>query len=192
MKQSCITCNKTEEIIDLTEDKSELTKLESIISRLFGNEFKRKFARRGKMKESGNNQLLWYLNEKLKKQKGDIYDNYYKVYSIDEEHESSNGFSIPSKPLNACVVFKGHASYDVPHELMHVLGLYHTFTHKDLKDFHVKDKMLNNAEITYKAAETDNIMDYGDWDEPAAIKGISTFCWQWKILREKLEEVNND
>jgi len=127
-------------------------------------EFKEKFveSQGNTIKFDGN--ILKYLNSKLDSK----YKNYFKVYSIDETCREAIGFSVDK--TNACIVFRGHYDDTVPHELLHAMGLEHTFCAKE---------NFPNAKYTYKAKTTDNVMDYSD------LVGISTFCWQWKIMNPK-------
>jgi hypothetical protein len=89
-----------------------------------------------KIKSSG---LIVYLNSKLdekyKNEKGaGKYANYFKIYSINEkEEDQSMGFSVVG--TNTCVIFKGCDTLTVPHELLHALGLSHTFVHKDVAKY---------------------------------------------------------
>ena len=54
----------------------------------------------------------------------------------------------------------------IPHELMHALGLEHTFEEKDHP----------NKEHIFREGSTENYMDYNNTKE-------TTFKWQWDILR---------
>ena len=60
------------------------------------------------------------------------------------------------------------------HELLHALGLYHSFSHRN------KHTFLKN--------KTDNIMDYSDVG-PEKIPVIATWQFQWNILHENLPTV---
>lgn len=56
------------------------------------------------------------------------------------------------------------------HELLHAIGLYHTFD--------------NDSSITFKKFNTDNIMDY--YSTVTAIIAKQTYKWQWEILKNKI------
>ena len=56
---------------------------------------------------------------------------------------------------------------EIPHELMHALGLEHTFEEKDHP----------NKEHIFRQGSTKNYMDYNNTKE-------TTFKWQWDILRK--------
>ena len=55
---------------------------------------------------------------------------------------------------------------EIPHELMHALGLEHTF----------EEKEHPNKEHIFRQGSTKNYMDYNNTKE-------TTFKWQWDILR---------
>ena len=56
---------------------------------------------------------------------------------------------------------------EIPHELMHALGLEHTF----------EEKEHPNKEHIFRKGSTENYMDYDNTKE-------TTFKWQWDILRK--------
>jgi hypothetical protein len=115
-------------------------------------------------------ELLNYLNSELNKY-DNKYNSYFKIYSIGESRiTGSAGFTVLG--TKASILFQGHPKTTHAHELLHSLGLPHTFVAKEIKP---------NAEFTYKAKKTDNIMDYS---HTASIERISTFYWQWKIMFE--------
>ena len=60
------------------------------------------------------------------------------------------------------------------HELLHALGLYHSFS--DLNQH------------TFEEYKTDNIMDYSDVG-PEKIPVIATWQFQWNILHENLPTI---
>ena len=55
---------------------------------------------------------------------------------------------------------------EIPHEVMHALGLEHTF----------EEKEHPNKEHIFREGSTKNYMDYNN-------KKKTTFKWQWDILR---------
>ena len=77
---------------------------------------------------------------------------------------------IPSKQ---CVMYANPMKFFVAHELMHCMGLHHSFD--------------NNGAHTFKLGQTENIMDYSHMSQYAKPKGtlvqISTWKWQWEVLR---------
>ena len=63
--------------------------------------------------------------------------------------------------------YKIQPSVEIPHELMHALGLEHTF----------EEKEHPNKEHIFRKGSTENYMDYDNTKE-------TTFKWQWDILRK--------
>ncbi|GAA4762741.1 hypothetical protein GCM10023230_10120 [Flavobacterium hankyongi] len=66
-------------------------------------------------------------------------------------------------------VYQGGNDSTAPYELMHAMGLYHTFD--------------NDGKFTYKLYNTDNIMDY---THQVREDRFSTNKWQWKILNSNM------
>lgn len=117
---------------------------------------------------------------------GKEYDNYYRVYFISEVIEKLNhtyllgqAEDIKSKTvyvldLKKTAIASGNSFEAVKttatHELLHAIGLYHTFDNDNL--------------LTFKQFNTDNIMDY--YDSSTNIKAKQTFKWQWDILKKEI------
>ena len=68
----------------------------------------------------------------------------------------------------AVSVFAGRQNTDVTHELLHAMGLYHSF---------------KNNDYCFKKRATKNIMDY-------SIKKNHIWRWQWKKLWSNLNLLN--
>lgn len=70
---------------------------------------------------------------------------------------------------DSCIMFTKNPSAkstfykDPPHEVMHALGLEHTF--------------VSIAQHTFNDTKTDNYMDYNNTAK-------HTFLWQWRLLHE--------
>lgn len=144
-------------------------------------------------KLKSNNGIHQYLDNKLRNAKfpdgskvGNRYDHYYRVYFISEVIKLDRGNyllgqadNIPAKTvyvLNLQATAKA-AGVDfesvkttATHELLHAIGLYHTFD--------------NDSPITIKKFETDNIMDY--YSPLTNIIAKQIYKWQWDILRAKI------
>jgi len=116
----------------------------------------------GKMKKE--------MLEVLKKEKGDQFDGYYTVFFFGDKSESTNGYAYPNSTYG--VFFDGYNSATVPHEMLHAMGLPHSFDY-------------NGVPFAYKYHTTDNIMDYSHLT-PNPIKRMSLFYWQWGILNNKI------
>lgn len=110
-------------------------------------------------------------------QTGDIYLYLSNIKSSSEKESltesdkmlisSNNGASSG----NVCFMFLGNDSQlmnptvEIPHEVMHSLGLQHTFI----------DKGTKLKKHTFKISKTRNYMDYDNTKD-------STFFWQWELL----------
>jgi hypothetical protein len=85
-------------------------------------------------------------------------------------------------------MFQKHTEETIGHECLHGLGLPHTFNSK--------------AKFTYKAMQTDNIMDYshltqdpvetrrdadGNIITRKAIDRFTLWHWQWKIVNDRVK-----
>lgn len=140
-----------------------------------------------------NSGIHQYLDHKLRTSKfpdgsllGTRYDSFYRVYFISEVITLSNGSyllgqaeKIPSKTvfvlnLQATATAAGVSFESVKttatHELLHAIGLFHTFD--------------NDGPLTFKKFETDNIMD--NYSQTTAIIAKQTYKWQWEILKNKI------
>ena len=142
----------------------------------FDKNFNNKFSYKGNFFAANTNEFQKYLNKALEKEFGNTYDNYYKVYFIDEEQGGLFGqaydIPAPKKYRSVIVLRPGFFDATVAHEVLHAMGLYHTFD--------------NNSTFTFEEYKTDNIMDYSDIG-PEKIPVTSTATWQWKILHENLD-----
>jgi len=114
------------------------------------------------------------------------YENYLKVFVVDilaqdPIYDSSgaytgnmsqeNGFT--DEGNGAIILYKGREPETLPHEMMHVVGLPHPFTGKETH---------KNAQYTYKARMTENIVSYSHQLSPS-VDRISSWQWQWQIAR---------
>ena len=75
---------------------------------------------------------------------------------------------------NAVIVFKNHKTATTTHEILHALGLYHSFD--------------NKGKFVYKLGQTENIMDYSHWQKFGPLDRIALWKWQWKRLQNKVEK----
>lgn len=101
----------------------------------------------------------------FKEKDNEIYKNHYRVYMLTNS-TSLNGMAEGiGKNAKVVVVYNNRNDSTAPHELMHAMGLYHTFD--------------NDGLFTYKFQNTDNIMDY---THQVGKDRFSTNTWQWKIL----------
>ena len=98
-----------------------------------------------------------------------IYKDYYRLYML-PDNQTLNGMAEDiGNNVRTVVVYQGRNDSTAPHELMHAMGLYHTFD--------------NDGLFTYKFLNTDNIMDY---THQTGKQRFSINKWQWKILNSKI------
>ncbi|WP_196893719.1 type VI secretion system tube protein TssD [Aureivirga marina] len=119
--------------------------------------------------------IVNYLKRKLK-EKDNKYDGtaYFKAFYFAENgyHPSGgnlSGFSAAN--ADYVVVFKSANDQTASHELLHSLNLAHTFTNIEAS---------TNAEFTYYARKTDNLLDYSHHISGHTNSRCSLYYWQWK------------
>ena len=91
------------------------------------------------------------------------------LVNVDIEEGENNGYSWDTKHT---VVFSTANNETASHELLHSLGLWHTF-----------DGFSKNAPFTYKFQTTDNIMDYTHLISKTR---KTLLYWHWQILNVKI------
>ena len=105
------------------------------------------------------------------------YASYYKIYLINEDADGDSALYGRAREIcskEVIVLSPGLNDTTCAHELLHALGLYHSFS--DLNQH------------TFEKYKTDNIMDYSDVG-PEKIPVIATWQFQWNILHENLPTV---
>jgi hypothetical protein len=106
------------------------------------------------------------------------YDDYINVFLIDEKCIDENGTGANGVTANKTIVlFNTRGSETIAHEVLHGLSLHHPFVSKDGTPYAPK------ALYTYKALQTENIMDYSHLKKEDR---ISTWYWQWRVIWEEL------
>lgn len=133
--------------------------------------------------------MLDFLDRFLEMQYPGKYTNHYKLYFIAQTYNTTvagkPGFIIQGfSNFNTLhgVYFNGHDKSTVTHETLHALGLPHTF-----------DGISPEAKFTYKAQQTDNLMDYCHWhydilgNPRKSVQGKTLFYWQMEVLNPKLK-----
>ncbi len=138
-----------------------------------------------KYSNSGGQSLVNFLTQEFNAIPANVqYANYYKVFFLGEAGGRMNGRNIVGLgghangiPSKECVMYSNPMPFFVAHELMHCMGLYHSFD--------------NNGTHTFKIGQTENIMDYSHVRSYAQPNGtltqISTWKWQWEILKNSNE-----
>ena len=129
--------------------------------------------------------LTEYLEEKLKEHLKDDWKKYAKTIKIYYFGESGNegGYQIDDqealfgllKKEGGIVIFKDPKPTFASHELLHRLGLSHSFTNSECSA---------TAKFTYKALSTENLMDYS-YLPPINEELYSLWQWQWEIANGK-------
>ncbi len=124
-----------------------------------------------------NKTIHEFLEEKFAEDNPGMED-WFKVFFFEElggyyngnDYRGLNGGArdIPSKSV---ALYKTHNTSTTTHELLHAIGLYHSFS--------------NSGTFTYKKNTTDNIMDYSHQNNPP-IDRISTWKWQWEKLQSAI------
>ncbi|MEA9412106.1 hypothetical protein [Flavobacterium sp. PL02] len=101
-------------------------------------------------------------------EENEIYKDCYRLYMLPNGKLNGIAENVGGNSRVA-VVYQNRNDSTAPHELMHAMGLYHTFD--------------NDGLFTYKFCKTDNIMDYTHQIGKAR---FSTNKWQWKILNSSI------
>jgi hypothetical protein len=130
--------------------------------------------------------LAEFLVNQLEAKYPNIYTNHFKLFFLPETlnfvsgesgDSSTRGFS--SLGADYAVMFSNHDETTIGHECMHGFGLSHSFN--------------SLAPYTYKAMQTDNIMDYSHWETDPITKlprtkltRVSTWYWQWHVLNNNI------
>lgn len=121
--------------------------------------------------------LVDYLKKKLKAldAKYDSSD-YFKAYYFGENGYHSSGGNLSGysqASLGYVVVFKSANDQTAAHEFLHSFNLPHTFANSEASA---------NAEFTYEAKNTDNLLDYSHnlSTDRNNNKRCSLYYWQWK------------
>lgn len=110
---------------------------------------------------------------------GEIYDdnrirNACKIYVLDEE--CSFHAALANKSQKACLLYSNRILSTLPHEILHILGLSHTFMNNEADPGYQTD-------FVYSARQTDNIMDYGSNN---GYKRKFLFYGQWKLINNRI------
>lgn len=117
--------------------------------------------------------LVKYLKKKLKAADAK-YDSsdYFKAFYFKENgyHASGNLSGYSQSNSDYVVVFKSANDQTAAHEFLHSFNLAHTFANSEAS---------GNAEFTYEAKLTDNLLDYSH--NPGNNNNrCSLYYWQWK------------
>jgi hypothetical protein len=122
---------------------------------------------------------LYALKQQMKKSYRQ-YANHYKLFFLgneDSKRKDSAGNQIQhtgstEEEFRAAVLFGAKNDFTTVHELLHAMGLRHSFSAVESH---------TNAKFTYRAEKTENIMDYSS-------KRYSIWYWQWKLLWDRCND----
>ena len=124
--------------------------------------------------ESKAQLLQEYVMKKMVATFNTTYKCYYTVFFFGDkcftDEGRLNGYAYQNSTYG--VFFDGYNSATVPHEMLHAMGLPHSFDYQGVP-------------FAYKYHTTDNIMDYSH-HLPNPIERMSLFYWQWGILNNKI------
>ncbi|PZF72734.1 phage baseplate assembly protein V [Taibaiella soli] len=148
--------------------------------------FKQQYTALGVMRPLGTKQISptisihnYLLNAFIKKYPVNShtnYEDYYKVFFINEQSGGLYGHSrdigsLNNKVREVVVYAKGFNDSTTAHELLHAMGLLHTFD--------------NDSRFTFEQNHTNNIMDYSDM---VGIPVVASHKYQWEILHGTLDK----
>lgn len=98
------------------------------------------------------------------------YESYYRVYCMPDSLGLNGVAEDVGQGVKTVIVFQNRDNFtSLVHELLHSMGVYHTFD--------------NNSKYTFEFRKTDNVMDY---THQIGKKRFSTNIWQWKILNKNI------
>lgn len=118
-------------------------------------------------------EVINFLVQELETLYPNKYDGVLKVFVMNEQCKMAAGYALHS--LQSVVLFKGGFDSDnrnvTTHEIMHALGLPHTFEKEN--------------KFVFRKYSTDNIMDYSDTALDYSIRKnvYTTTHWQWSIMQ---------
>lgn len=121
------------------------------------------------------------------------FDNFIKIFITEECSASANGST--DYGGRKMVLFNSRKDETFAHEMGHALGLPHTFTASDIADSNDPMDASHNAEYTYQARETENIMDYSQLNATRTVETMGNryalFYWQIKKIWADIDKLNS-
>jgi len=114
--------------------------------------------------------ILDYMRKNYDPALRNNYPDYFIIYVFGLNSDTGNG-GIAYMNSNYATAFKSRTSATLVHELMHCLGLKHTF--------------VSASKFMFDKGSTENIMDYS----PVC---YTTWKWQWDIMATKNKLVTNE
>jgi hypothetical protein len=165
--QSLTSLNLAEESLNLSEDADFNTKYTLQLNAV---------TKAISVYLADNSKVHTYLESKFNALKPG-YADWYKVFFFDEEggYNTTNNTGVVTYtglnggaadiPSKCVALFIGHNTSTTTHELLHAMGIYHTFD--------------NDGLYTFKIGETEDIMDYSHQNAYGNKNRISLWKWQW-------------
>lgn len=130
---------------------------------------------RSYLKSNNKKETKWLLSEL--NNLFPLHNDEYWIFLLDEDNEDGskgeawlNSIDEHNQFCNAAIVYRNPDLSVTCHELLHLLGLEHSFS--------------NSSKHTFAKATTSNIMDYYSNDNH-----YSLWKWQWDMIREKCNNV---
>ena len=125
--------------------------------------------------------LYSFLNAELSK-KFPKFNNYFKLYYINRKcvddtsgkEKQLYGMARDLFSLEVIIPFRGLNDNTAVHELLHCIGLPHSFSNVSVSYF----------DVAFKKDFTDNIMDYSDMH--SGIPTIATWEYQWRAIQNSI------
>ena len=155
----------------------------NIEQRLKNKDVNKYFTRKGWVHSSSlsSGDLYSLLNAELSK-KFPEYSNYFKLYYINRPCiDDTSGKEMPLYgmarnlfSLEVIISFNGLNDNTAVHELLHCIGLPHSFSKISVSYF----------DVAFKKDLTDNIMDYSDMH--SGIPTIATWEYQWRAIQNSI------
>jgi len=155
----------------------------NIEQRLKNKDVNKYFTRKGWIHSSSlsSGDLYSLLNAELSK-KFPEYSNYFKLYYINRPCiDDTSGKEMPLYgmarnlfSLEVIISFNGLNDNTAVHELLHCIGLPHSFSKISVSYF----------DVAFKNDLTDNIMDYSDMH--SGIPTIATWEYQWRAIQNSI------
>lgn len=124
--------------------------------------------------------LFSFLNVEFSKKYPNL-GSFFKLYYINRPCSNKNallyGQARKIKSHEVIILFKGLKDNTAAHELLHCVGLPHSFSYLNAEYSHV----------AFKECSTDNIMDYSDFK---GIPVIATWEFQWKAIQKNISDLH--
>lgn len=131
-----------------------------------------------KADRNGKSKMEYEKHSQLRKDYTKNQKNYFIIFYLDRSAGSVKANGVVNldagySDFELIVISAWHPITTLAHEVLHSLGLTHSFVNKNVKSNNVRD--LPYAKHSFEKTQTYNIMDYNKEPE------YYTWQWQWKI-----------